>query len=145
DLNDTIRAKKHYEDALVYAQRTKVDTLVLGAYNNLGNIYSEDRNTTQIGIDYYNLVINLATKLDNSDYLFTPTVNIAWTYIDNEQYREAWPYLERAWELFGERDDNLSRSQLSTLTGRYYMGINNPESAKPYFEEAIDLVEKDSL
>src|SRR5690606_22911240 len=58
---------------------------------------------------------------------------------------EAWPYLERAWELFGERDDNLSRSQLSTLTGRYYMGINNPESAKPYFEEAIDLVEKDSL
>lgn len=145
DLNDTIRAKKHYEDALVYAQRTNVDTLVLGAYNNLGNIYSEDRNTTQIGIDYYNLVINLATKLDNPDYLFTPTVNIAWTYIDNQQYPEAWRYLERSWELFGDRDDNLSRSQLATLTGRYYMGINNPEKAKPYFEEAIELVEKDSL
>ena len=145
DLNDTLRAKKHYEDALVYAQRTEVDTLILGAYNNLGNIYSEDRNTTQIGIDYYNLVINLATKLGKTDFLFTPIVNIAWTYIDNEQYKTAWPYLERAWELLGDKNDNLSRSQLATLTGRYFMGVNNPEKAKPYFEEAIDLVETDAL
>ena len=145
DLNDTIRAKRHYEDALEYAQRTKVDTLVLGAYNNLGNIYSENRNTTQIGIDYYNLVINLATRLGNTDHLFTPIVNIAWTYIDNEQYQTAWPYLERGWELLGDKKDNLSRSQLATLTGRYYLGVNNPEKAKPYFEEAIDLVETDSL
>ena len=145
DLNDTLRAKKHYEDALVYAQRTEVDTLILGAYNNLGNIYSEDRNTTQIGIDYYNLVINLATKLGKTDFLFTPIVNIAWTYIDNKQYKTAWPYLERAWELLGDKNDNLSRSQLATLTGRYFMGVNNPEKAKPYFEEAIDLVETDAL
>ncbi len=145
DLNDTLRAKKNYEDALLYAQRSEIDTLILGAYNNLGNIYSEDRNTTQIGIDYYNLVINLATKLGKNETIFTPVVNIAWTYVDNQQYKMAWPYLEKAWELFGERNDNLSRSQLATLTGRYYVGINEPAKAKPYFEEAIQLVESDSL
>ncbi|QED37636.1 response regulator [Antarcticibacterium arcticum] len=145
DLNDTLRAKRNYEDALASAQRTEIDTLILGAYNNLGNIYSEDTNTTQIGIDYYNLVINLATRLGKTENIFTPVVNIAWTYLDNRQYKKAWPYLERAWELFGDRNDNLSRSQLATLTGRYYVGINEPAKAKPYFEEAIQLVEEDSL
>lgn len=145
ELNDTIRAKKHYEDALLYAQKLENDTLVLGSYNNLGNIYSEDKNTTQTGIDYYNLVINLATKLNNVENIFTPTVNIAWTYIDNKEFRRAWPYLKRSWELYGEKEDTFIESQLNNLTGRYYVGINQLEKARPYFEEAIIMVEKDSL
>lgn len=145
NLNDTIRAKRHYEDALVSAEKSGNDTLILGAYNNLGNIYSEDKNTTQIGIDYYNLVIKLATKLKNDDLIFNPTVNIAWTYIDNEQYSRAWPYLERSWELFGEKDDNFIGAQLNNLTGRYYVGINDLKKARPYFEKAIKMVEEDSL
>ena len=145
NLNDTLRAKRHYEDALVSAEKSGNDTLILGAYNNLGNIYSEDKNTTQIGIDYYNLVIKLATKLKNDDLIFNPTVNIAWTYIDNEQYSRAWPYLERSWELFGEKDDNFIGAQLNNLTGRYYVGINDLKKARPYFEKAIKMVEEDSL
>jgi signal transduction histidine kinase/ActR/RegA family two-component response regulator len=145
ELNDTVRAKKHYEEALVFAQKLKNDTLLLAAYNNLGNIYSEDKRTTQIGIDYYNLVINLATKIGKQDNIFTSTVNIAWTYIDNEQYKKAWPYLERSWKLFGEKEDNYIASQLLNLTGRYYVGIKDPKGAKPYFEKAIMMVEKDSL
>lgn len=145
DLNDTLRAKKHYEDALISAERTNVDTLLLGAYNNLGNIYSEDKNTTQIGIDYYNLVINLAAKLKNEDHIFNPTVNIAWTYIDYEQYKKAWPYLERSWQLYGDKHDPFIESQLSNLTGRYYLGVNNLDSAAVYFEKAVRMVEQDSL
>ncbi len=145
NLNDTIRAKRHYEYALVSAERSGNDTLILGAYNNLGNIYSEDKETTQIGIDYYNLVINLATKLKNEDLIFNPTVNIAWTYIDNEQYTRAWPYLERSWELFGDKEDYFLGAQLNNLTGRYYVGIEDPKSARPYFEKAIEMVEEDSL
>ncbi|HSP40737.1 MAG TPA: response regulator [Gillisia sp.] len=145
NLNDTVRAKRHYEYALVSAEKSGNDTLILGAYNNLGNIYSEDKETTQIGIDYYNLVINLATKLNNEELKFNPTVNIAWTYIDNEQYSRAWPYLERSWELFGDKQDNFIGSQLNNLTGRYYVGINDLTKARPYFEQAIQMVEEDSL
>lgn len=145
ELNDTVRAKKHYEDALNYAEKSGNDTLLLGAYNNLGNIYSEDSNTTQIGIDYYNLVINLAQKMESNENLFNPTVNIAWTYVDNKQYRKARPYLERAWELYGDREDNYIESQLNTLTGRYYIGVHKLDSARPYFDRAIAMVEEDSL
>lgn len=145
DLNDTLRAKKHYEDALVAAEKTSNDTLLLGAYNNLGNIYSEDKNTTQIGIDYYNLVINLAAKLKNEEQIFNPTVNIAWTYIDNKQYSRAWPYLKNSWQLYSGRKDSFIESQLSNLTGRYYMGVNKPDSAAIYFERAVQMVEEDSL
>ncbi len=145
NLNDTVRAKRHYEYALVSAEKSGIDTLILGAYNNLGNIYSEDKKTTQIGIDYYNLVINLGTKLNNNDLIFNPTVNIAWTYIDNEQYSLAWPYLERSWELFGDKKDNFIGSQLNNLTGRYYVGINDLKKARTYFEQAIQMVEQDSL
>ncbi|UJH92403.1 tetratricopeptide repeat protein [Antarcticibacterium sp. 1MA-6-2] len=116
DLNDTLRAKRHYEQALEYAQKSGNDTLILGAYNNLGNIYSEDKKTTQKGIDYYNLVINLATRMDNKENIFTPTVNIAWTYIDNKQYAKAWPYLKRSWEMYEGRNDFYIESQLNNLT-----------------------------
>src|SRR5690606_37846614 len=128
-----------------YAQKEENDTLILGAYNNLGNIYSEDINTTQIGIDYYNLVINLATKIDHPESIFNPTVNIAWTYIDNKQYTRAKPYLVKAWELFGEKNDPFIESQLLYLEGRYSMGINNLDKAKTSFEKAITLVEDESL
>lgn len=145
DLNDTLRAKKHYENALHFAQKTSNDTLLLSAYNNLGNIYSEDKNTTQIGIDYYNLVIKLANKLNNTENVFTPTVNIAWTYIDNNQFKKARPYLDKSWELFGERDDTYIEAQLLNLTGRYYAGINELDSARTFFEKAVHMVEEDSL
>ncbi|HSI70202.1 MAG TPA: response regulator [Gillisia sp.] len=145
DLNDTLRAKKHFEDALIAAEQTNNDTLLLGAYNNLGNIYSEDKNTTQVGIDYYNLVINLAAKLKNEEQIFNPTVNIAWTYIDNKQYKRAWPYLQKSWQLYGDRNDSYVESQLSNLTGRYYSGINKLDSAAIYFEKAVQMVEEDSL
>lgn len=144
-LNDTLRAKRHYEDALEIAQKMKNDTLLLKAYNNLGNIYSEDKNTTQIGIDYYNLVVNLATKLGKPESAFTSTLNIAWTYIDNKKYRRARPYLERSWEYFGDKDDTYIASHLNTLTGRYYTGIGDYQEARPYFEKAIKMVEEDSL
>ncbi|WP_010229267.1 tetratricopeptide repeat-containing hybrid sensor histidine kinase/response regulator [Gillisia marina] len=115
------------------------------SYNNLGNIYSEDQNTTQIGIDYYNKTIALAKKMKLDARLLAPTANIAWTYLDNGLYNKALPYLNKTWKLMGDRDDNFTRAQLLTLMGRYYMGVNELEEAQSHFEEAIQMVEKDTL
>ena len=144
-INDTLHARRHYKDALQSALKLDNDTLLLSSYNNLGNIFSEDKNTTQIGIDYYNKVIELANKVNIVTQLLAPTGNIAWTYLDNNQYEKAYPYLKSAMELFGDREDNLISSQLHTLMGRYYMGVGDLEKAKPYFEDAIEKVEKDNL
>ncbi|MFO7721267.1 MAG: response regulator [Gillisia sp.] len=145
DINDTLHARRHYKEALQSALKLDNDTLLLSSYNNLGNVFSEDKNTTQIGIDYYNKVIELATKVNIVNQLLPPTANIAWTYLDNDQYEKAYPFLLSAKELFGDREDNLISAQLNTLMGRYYMGMNNLEKAKPFFEDAIEKVEKDTL
>jgi signal transduction histidine kinase/ActR/RegA family two-component response regulator len=145
DLNDTLHSRRYYKEALKVALKLDNDTLLLTSYNNLGNVYSEDINTTQIGLDYYNKTIDLATKMNLENRLLEPTANIAWTYIDNRLYDKALPYLKRTWELMGDMDDNGFRSQLLTLMGRYYMGINELEDAKFHFEDAIKIVEKDTL
>lgn len=144
-LRDTLHARKHYKAALEIALKLDSDTLLLTSYNKLGNVYSEDRYTTQVGIDYYNQTIELAKKMNYKSKLLAPTANIAWTYIDNGLYDEAQPYLERSWKLLGNREDNLIMAQLLTLMGRYYVGVHEPEKAKGHFEEAIQKVEKDTL
>lgn len=145
DLKDKLHARQHYKEALEIALKLDSDTLLLSSYNNLGNVYSEDRNTTQVGIDYYNQTIELATKMNYDSKLLAPTANIAWTYLDNDQYEKALPYLIRSWKLLENRDDNLTRAQLLTLMGRYHVGVKEPEKAKVHFEEAIVKVENDTL
>ncbi len=145
DLSDTLRSKKHYETALLLAQESKNDTLLLWAYNNLGNIFSEDKKTTEKGIYYYDKVIKLADKLNIPKEKFPPTVNIAWTYLDNGEFQKAYPYLDNAWQLFRGRKDTYIESQLNYLSGRYFLGINDLDHAKIHFEKGIALVEEDSL
>lgn len=145
DLADTLRSKKHYESALLLAQEIKNDTLLLWAYNNLGNIFSEDKKTTEKGIYYYDKVIKLADKLNIPREKFPPTVNIAWTYLDNNEYHKAYPYLASAWQLFKDRKDTYIESQLNYLSGRYYLGIGDLDHSKIHFEKGIALVEEDSL
>jgi len=145
DLNDTLHSRRHYKEALNIALKLDSDTLLLSSYNNLGNVYSEDRNTTQVGIDYYNQAIALATKMNYKEKLLAPNANIAWTYIDNGLYDKALPFLKNSYILLGDRDNNLIRAQLLTLMGRYHVGKNEPEKAKTHFEQAIQRVEKDTL
>jgi len=145
DLNDTLHSRRYYKQALKVALKLKNDTLLLTSYNNLGNVYSEDKNTTQIGIDYYNRTIDLATKMNLENRLLEPTANLAWTYLDNGLYDKAFPYLNKTWKLMGDMDNNTVRAQLLTLMGRYYMGVNNLEEAKSHLDEAIQIVERDTL
>ncbi|MCJ7758418.1 MAG: ATP-binding protein, partial [Gillisia sp.] len=144
-IRDTLYSRERYKDALNIALKLDSDTLLLNSYNKLGNTYSEDEKTTQIGIDYYNKAIRLATKMNYESKLLAPTANLAWTYIDNGLYDKALPYLKNSWELLGNRDDNLIKAQLLTLMGRYNVGINELEEAKSHFEEAIQRAEKDTL
>lgn len=145
DLKDTLHSRKHYKKALDIALKLNSDTLLLSSYNKLGNAYSEDIKTTQIGIDYYNRTIALATKMKYESKLLAPTANIAWTYIDNGLYDKALPYLINSWKLLGNSDDNLIKAKLLTLMGRYHVGINELEEAKSHFEQAIQKVEKEAM
>jgi signal transduction histidine kinase len=145
DQNDTIRALKQYEYVLEYAKKLDDVSLLLKAYNNLGNIYSENKNTIQKGIDFYHNSIDIALDKDMPEELVVPTLNIAWTYIDNEDYDNAWLYLCRGLELFTDLENAQHSSQLNSLVGRYYMGKNQLDEAELYFQKSIAVVDKENL
>jgi len=145
DLNDTVRALKHYNYVLEYAEQLDDVSYLLSAYNNLGNIYSENPKTIQKGIDYYHKIIDIALDKDLKDEMFIPTINIAWTYLDNEKFDKAWIYLEKGLELFSDSENASHLSQLDYLAGRYYMAKPDLLLSKEYFEKAVAIVECDSL
>ncbi|MGY5848661.1 response regulator [Salegentibacter sp. HM20] len=145
DIQDTARARRNYVLALEFAENTGNDTLLITAYNNLGNIYSEVPATADRGIAYYNRGIALAEKLNLPEEGLFSMINIAWTYLDNGKYDMAFPYLEESLEMLGEKEDNYVRSNLYMLLGRYFDKKQLQDSAKTYYREALYLAEADSL
>lgn len=144
-LEDRDRARVNYEKALEYAVKSENDILLMGAYNNLGNIFSEDPERIQAGLEHYNRAIQLGMKLEDSVNIITPVINIGWTYLDNNQYHKALPYLRRAQELINANFQAEAYSNLSALFGIYYRAIGEAERSETYFLEAIELAENDSL
>ncbi|TVZ25437.1 signal transduction histidine kinase [Gillisia sp. Hel_I_86] len=145
DLNDTIRALKHYNYVLDYAKKLDDVTYLMNSYNNLGNIYSENKRTIQKGIDYYHKNIDLAKEKNIPEQLLIARINIAWTYIDNEDYDNAWIYLSKGLEMDSSLEDATRLSHLNFLVGRYYMAKNDLNKAKEYFEKSAAVVSEESL
>lgn len=144
-LEDTARARENYEKALHYARLTQNDTLLLHSFNNLGNILSSNPETITKGLEYYERAIDIvAQKMAPKDAI-TPTLNIAWTYLENHQYEKAAPFLKKVWKLSKEIGDKSLQSNLLTLFGMYHSGKDEFEESKEHFRQAVVMAEMDSL
>lgn len=143
-LEDTLRAKENYEKALEYAKASDNDTLLWYAYNNLGNIFSSNQETVEEGLQYYQRSIEIVSDQGSSQDAITPILNIAWTYLENEKYIQAAPYLKRAWKLSKELEDERMQSTLLSLYGMYHSGKGEYQKSREHFLEAIDIAD-DSL
>ncbi|MDX1753938.1 MAG: response regulator [Salinimicrobium sediminis] len=144
-LEDSIRAKENYLKALEYARLSSNDTLLWYAYNNLGNVYSSNKNTVHKGFEYYRKAIAIASKNPDEPQVLIPVVNIAWTLLENDEFDSAYPYLKRAEGLLKDEEDVVTRSNLNTLYGMYYSGMEDYGRSRTYFEKGIAIAEKDSL
>ncbi|WP_029034946.1 tetratricopeptide repeat-containing hybrid sensor histidine kinase/response regulator [Salinimicrobium terrae] len=145
ELLDTLRAKNSYEKALEYAEIEQNDTLLWWAYNNLGNMFTTNKETVEWGFNYYDKAIEVASQFDDPDSRATPILNKGWTHLDMKEYDKAYPYLKKVRDIVEEYEDPYIHSQLASLFGIYHSGKNNYEQSKEYFEEAIRIAEKDSL
>lgn len=145
DQNDTLRALKHYNSVLDYAQKLDSVGYLMFAYNNLGNIYSENPKTIQKGIDYYHKNLDIAKERNIPEQIIIARLNIAWTYIDNEDYDNAWIYLSKGLEMVSILDNDAHLSQLNYLAGRYYMAKDDLDRASEYFIKSIAIVESENL
>ncbi|GAA4319164.1 ATP-binding protein [Pontixanthobacter gangjinensis] len=153
DKKDSARARKNYTLGLEYAYLSKNDTLLMHAYNNLGNVYSEIPQTTYKGISFYNEAIKEAKKVGSPLDVITPRTNIGWTYLDLGQHKKAYPYIHNSLELLDSTEvtDSLDKeykeylySQIYMLHGRYFSQEKEYDTARYYFETSLRMVEKDS-
>lgn len=143
-LNDSLRAKENYSKALEYAHKTKNDTLLMGGYNNLGNVFSDNPMTVEKGLRYYDKAIEYGSRIEGFLGILTPVLNKGWTHLDEEQYKQAFPYLEKAKTLIKD-SEKLAYSQLLTLYGKYYSGMGDLARSKEIFERSLAIAEKDTL
>ncbi|WP_340063044.1 tetratricopeptide repeat-containing hybrid sensor histidine kinase/response regulator [Ascidiimonas aurantiaca] len=145
-ISDYKRAEKNYQKALDLALELKNDTLLGWSYNNLGNVYSDGYKDKKLGIEFYNKALEYAVKFKDDFEVSIPNLNIGWTYIDNNEYEKALPYLSEVKKYaFSEQNtDELSKIQVNYLLGRYYKGIGDVQQAESYFEKAAVLGENES-
>lgn len=154
DQNDSARARKNYALGLEYAQQSKNDTILLLSYINLGNVYSEIPATVEKGMAYYNKVIKLAEKLNLPEDMVISKSNIAWTYLDNGKYEESFSYLNESLKILDSLDQvqpgykektGHFYSPIYMLMARYHAFKNDMEISDYFFQQSIEIAERDSL
>ncbi|NAS30103.1 response regulator [Flavobacteriaceae bacterium R38] len=144
-IADFKNAEKNYQKALLKTKNIDNDTLVSWVYNNLGNVYSDGYKETDRGISYYNKALSILKKLNDTVEVLTPTINIAWTYIDAEKFDDAFPYLQEARNYSKNYEVEEIAVSLNYLLGRYYVHKKEFDIALEHFEASILSGEKKGM
>lgn len=132
------KSKSNYLKALKYAKKVKNDTLKCWYYNNLGNIYSEGYKNTDSALFYYNESLKIGVKLKDTAEIYTPVLNIGWTYMDLKKYDTAYSYLLDSEKMINTKHgDTSARAQINFLLGRFHTQKENYELANNYFRTSI--------
>ena len=122
-IADYQSAEKNYKESLKYAKRNGDSLLTAYIYNGLGNIsvyLTENKNT---GINYYNKSLELGSKFEKYNQ-HPATINLAWSYLDLNEFDKAYLYLEKSESLLSKvkREDINANCEIQFLKARYFLG-----------------------
>ncbi|GAA4271829.1 ATP-binding protein [Aquimarina gracilis] len=143
-IQDFSNSEFHYNEALKYAELAKDSLWIIRSLNGLGNVYSEGYKNLEKGTFYYNKSLEIVEKSNIKTEKLGPILNLGWTYIDEEKYDLAYPYLLEAQKLAQELEEIgriVAINDIKYLLGRYYAGKNEIEKANQLFNEVIKAVE----
>lgn len=134
---DDNKARNNYRRALVYAQSSKSKILETDLYNNLARVYTKNNLTRKKGVDYYKKSYEFALKLEDTSRMIRPLLNLGEYYISRNDFDSSYEYLAPARKLIGNQDNNLVKTKLNGLLGKYYLSVRKFEKAEEYTNEAI--------
>lgn len=132
----------YFVKGLLYANRTNNDTIKSWLNNNLGNLYSFDKNQFSTGLKYYKKALWHSEKINDSAQIYTTKLNLAWAYFYIGNYGKGEPYLNFIniqQNKYGREETSVA---LNMLNGMFYSHKNEHDKANTYFLKAIALGNK---
>lgn len=137
EFSDFKKTISFYNKALYYANLTDDNVTKDWVYNNLGNIYTEERIDFQKGIEYYKKGLFFSIKNHDSIEIAITKLNIASAYFEIFDYKNGIQYLMPIEKFIFKKGDLESKADLSSLYGDYYAYLNKPNLAILYYKKAI--------
>ena len=139
EFSDVKKTISFYNKALYYANLTKDDSVKDWVYNNLGNIYTQEKVDFKKGIEYYKKGVFFSEK--NHDLIETAItkLNIASAYFENKDFKAGIQYLNPIKNFILKKGDLESRININSLYGDYYNHLNNIDLAIAYYNQALKL------
>ncbi|MFL1895573.1 ATP-binding protein [Aquimarina sp. 2-A2] len=144
-LTDYENAEKNYTKALELGKLANDSILILWAVNGLGNVYSEGFKNVPKAVEFYSEAVALGKSINDPYEYMSPIINLAWTYIDAENYKEAYPYLQEADSLSKVTKDIEAFCEINYLKGRYFLHMNALEKSKDHFNQALTMARDNNM
>lgn len=140
ETNDSIQGKVYSEKALEIAREIGKDSLIAWGTLNLGILYSENKNTYEKAIEYFEESIKINQRLNEHNEVYLTYINLIWTHLDNERPQRALSVLKMAEALPNtELDPPINKIYMELLYGRYYLATQNYGLAKSKLEKVAAL------
>lgn len=129
----------YYEKGIVYVDKSDNKILRNWFYNNIGNIYCFNLKQYDKGLLYLKKAVFYAAKVPDSAQIFTSSLNIAYFYFYNKEFKKGKPYLD----FINKNEKRLSypiyNVVINTINGMYYTSTNQDKRAESYFNTALKL------
>ncbi|MBQ4914827.1 response regulator [Maribacter sp. MMG018] len=144
ETDDSLQGKRYSEKALELARKSGKDSLVAWGALNLGVLYSENKNTLDKAVRYFQESIAINKKLKDYDEVCLTYINLIWTYLDYNETDEAYKFLQKASALPQNKIDSLNKVYLDLLYGRYHLAKKNYQEAALKLEDIALFADKEN-
>ena len=112
----------------------------LRAMNNIGAVYY-DLEFYEEALLYYSQSLAIAQHLNNKRAMAHLNANVTLCYLKVEQLKDAEPYLNEAYRLFTELDENAMIGRCYELYGEFHYKSENFDEANKYFTKSVKIAE----
>lgn len=141
-LSEFDKAILFYKNGIIYANKTKNDTIKYRLNNNLGNSYCFEKRQYDIGIDYYKKALEYSQRIADTSMIILTKINLAWAYFDIDDFNSGHSYLKFVNKYHSKFESNSTIVTLNMLNGMYFSNTGENSKAESYFLKAIKLGSK---
>ncbi|UOX33214.1 ATP-binding protein [Flavobacterium sediminilitoris] len=137
--SDYEKAIEYFKKGIFYANKTKNDTIKSWIYNNLGNLYSYNKNEYEKAIKYYLLSLKYAKKVSIVELTYNK-INIAGTYFEINEFEKGKKYLNSIkLDITPLKKEYEAQFLYYSLNADYYLEKNNLKLAEQNYLKALSI------